>query len=175
VQIMNRNTLLAAALAGGALMGLSSVAQAVPAVVATNPQYVYTQPVPQPYPQQQVFVQPAPPAPLYEAIPAPRQGWVWAPGHFEWRNNQYVWSSGRWLEARPGWMWQEAHWRQRSDGSWQLIGGQWVQNDRSYGQRRGGPDGDRDGDGIRNRDDWDRDGDGVADRYDDFPNNPNRS
>ena len=168
---MNRKTLLAAALAGGALMGVSSVAQAVPAVVASTP-----------YPGgPYVIVQSAPPAPVYEAIPAPRQGWVWAPGHYEWRDGRYVWSSGRWVQDRPGWEWQEARWLQRPDGSWYLVSGQWVQNDRlSHDDRRGGrfergPNGDLDGDGVRNADDRDRDGDGVANRDDDFPNDPNRS
>ena len=63
------------------------------------------------------------------------------------------------------------------DGSWVLVGGQWVRTDnmaRNDDFRRG-PNGDRDGDGILNRFDNDRDGDGVMDQYDNFPNNPNRS
>jgi hypothetical protein len=163
---MNRKTLFAAALAGAGLMGLSAVAQAVPAVVAstpyyttqvpvyTQPQYVYTQP-------QVVYTQPAPPVPVYEAVPAPRAGWVWAPGFYDWRDGRYVWTTGRWVQDRPGWVWQEARWQQRADGSWFLVGGQWVQGEQ-YGYDRHGPDGDRDGDGIANR-------------YDRFPNNPNRS
>jgi hypothetical protein len=172
---MNRKTVLAGALAGGALMGLSSVAQAVPAVVASTPYYT-TQP-------QYVYTQPAPPPPLYEAIPAPRAGWVWAPGFYDWNDGRYVWTTGRWVQERPGWQWQEARWQQRSDGSWYLVGGQWVQSQK-YGyydeDRRGdryerGPNGDMDHDGVRNADDADRDGDGVANRNDNFPNNPNRS
>jgi hypothetical protein len=161
---MNRNTLLAAALAGGALMGMSSVAQAVPAVVATSPHMI---------------VQAAPPAPIYEAVPAPREGWVWAPGHYEWRDGGFSWITGRWMRDRPGWEWEEARWLQRPDGSWVLAGGQWVRSDDfAYDDdRRGrrGPNGDLDGDGIRNADDRDRDGDGVANRDDDFPNNDRRS
>jgi hypothetical protein len=166
---MNRKTLLAAALAGGALMGLSSVAQAVPAVVASAPSHIIVQ---------------APPTPIYEATPAAREGWAWAPGHYEFRDGRYVWLSGRWIQDRPGWDWQEARWLQRPDGSWYLVGGQWVRSDRhafnDNDDRRGrnwnrGPNGDTDGDGVRNADDRDRDGDGVANRDDDFPNNPNRS
>lgn len=167
---MNHKTLLAAALAGGALMGLSPLAQAVPAVVATPPQLV---------------VQAAPPAPIYESAPAPREGFIWAPGHYEWRDGRYVWLSGRWLADRPGWEWDEARWIQRSDGSWQLVGGQWVRGDRyaydddmrdrRWNSPRFGPNGDLDGDGVRNADDRDRDGDGVANRDDDFPSNPSRS
>jgi hypothetical protein len=164
---MHRKTLLAAALAGGTLMGISSVAQAVPAVVASSPT---------------VVVQSAPPAPIYERVPAPREGWVWAPGHHDWRDGRYVWISGRWVQDRPGWDWQEARWIQRPDGSWYLAGGQWVRSDRyayddDMRDRRWerGPNGDLDDDGVRNADDRDRDGDGVANRNDDFPNNPRRS
>lgn len=171
---MNRKSLLAAALAGGALLGISSV-QAAPAVVATAPYYSGTQ---------HILVQ-APPAPIYESVPAPREGWVWAPGHYEWRDGRYTWTAGRWIQDRPGWEWQEARWLQRPDGSWYMVSGQWVRSDdyaydddmrdRRWNSQRFGPDGDLDGDGVRNADDRDRDGDGVANRNDDFPNNARRS
>ena len=165
---MKRTSLVAAALAGGALMGIASQAHAAPAVVATTPQIV---------------VQAAPPPPVYETTPAPREGWVWSPGYYEWNNGQYVWNTGRWIQDRPGWEWQESRWLQRPDGSWYLVSGQWVRSDRyAYDDddRRGrewnrGPNGDMDRDGVRNADDRDRDGDGVANRDDDFPGNPNRS
>jgi hypothetical protein len=173
---MNRKSLLAAALAAGSLMGIASVAQAVPAVVAPSGTYysgpqgqVYTYPNQpyQTYPNQvytypsqpAVVVQAAPPAPIYEAVPAPREGSIWAPGHYEWRNGRYTWIQGGWIDARPGYAWQAAHWEQRSDGSWVLVQGSWVQTD-SVATR--GPWGDRDGDGVVNRDDR-------------FPRNPNRN
>lgn len=163
---MNRKTLLAAALAGGALMGLSSMTQAAPAIVAS------AGPAPT-----HIIVQ-APPPPLAEVVPAQRAGWLWAPGNYEWRDGRYVWMSGRWIEDRPGWDWQQARWLQRPDGSWYLVGGQWVRNDNvTYDNRRDlrRPNGDMDRDGVRNADDQDRDGDGVVNWNDDFPDNPNRS
>ena len=146
---MTRNTLLAAALAAGSLMGVASVAQAVPAVVA-NSGTVYT------YPNQAVLVQSPPPAPIYEAQPSPREGYVWAPGHFEWRNGQYAWIGGEWMTDRPGFAWRGGHWEQRNDGTWQFVAGHWMRSDDyAYYDReaRRGPFGDRDGDGILNRDD----------------------
>ena len=147
--------------------------------------------------QYNAIVATAPPAPMYEAVPAPRAGYVWDAGHYEWRGNQYVWVPGRWLQARQGYDYMERRWVQRANGQWVLVGGNWE---------RRGPNGDRDGDGIANRDDWDRNGDGLADnrgrrgpngdidrdgianRYDrdrdgdgirnaqdDFPDNPRRS
>lgn len=156
---MNQSRWIAAGLAAGAMMALGT-AQAVPAVVAQS--------------GPAVIVQSGPPAPMYEAVPAPRQGFTWAPGHYELRGNQYVWMSGRWIDNRPGMVWQEAHWVQRPDGSWYLVGGQYVPTDRYARADRFDAYGDMDGDGIINRDDRDRDGDGVANRNDDRPNNPYR-
>lgn len=166
---MRRQTLLAAALAAGTLMSLGSVANARPAVVAgaeigTTPAVVAT---PGTYASGTTIVAPAdatitvqtaPPAPAYEAVPAPREGYVWAPGHYAWRHGRYVWIGGDWLAARPGYAWQAARWVQRPDGHWTLVAGRWVAADRVA---RNGPYGDRDRDGVLNRDD-------------DHPNNPLR-
>jgi hypothetical protein len=123
--------------------------------------------------QQYTVVRVAPPAPVQEVVPAPRRGYVWAPGYYDYRGNQYIWVQGRWMRERPGLAWREARWVERN-GEWHRVGGDW--------QRRG-PYGDRDRDGVPNRYDrdtayrpnGDRDGDGVANKYDRFPNNPNRS
>jgi hypothetical protein len=112
--------------------------------------------------QYSAVVSVAPPAARYEAVPAPRSGWVWAPGHWEWQRNQYVWMEGQWMRARDGYEYREPRWVQRANGEWILVGNSWE---------RRGPNGDRDGDGIANRYDNDRDGDGIANRYD---NNRNR-
>jgi hypothetical protein len=142
---------------------------------AGHPGAVVTYPYGHP---QHVFVQPAPPAPIFEATPAPRAGYIWTPGHYVWTGNQYVWQGGTWLERREGYAWQPAHWEQRADGSWYLVGGSWVATDRFGADDRRmnrGPNGDMDHDGIRNADDEDRDGDGIANWRDNFPNNRNRS
>lgn len=105
----------------------------------------------------QIYVQVAPPAPRYEVAPAPRAGFTWVPGHYEWRNNQYVWLEGHWVNERPGYAYVEPRWVQRANGQWYMVGNNWE---------RRGPNGDRDGDGIANRYDRDRDGDGIPNRYD---------
>ncbi|MDB5858677.1 MAG: hypothetical protein JWQ76_2366 [Ramlibacter sp.] len=157
---MHRKTLIAAALAAGALMGLGTAAQATPAIVAGTT----------------VYVQPAPPAPMYEAVPSARAGYIWAPGHYEWRGDRYEWTTGRWLETRRGWAWQESRWQQRPDGSWYMAGGEWVSadnysaNDERMRERRWRDE--RSGSGARDRD---RDGDGVPNRYDAYPDNPYRN
>ena len=107
--------------------------------------------------QYTAIVSVAPPAARYEAVPAPRSGWVWAPGHWEWQRNQYVWMEGQWMRDREGYEYREPRWVQRANGEWILVGNNWE---------RRGPYGDRDRDGIANRYDNDRDGDGIANRYD---------
>jgi hypothetical protein len=107
-----------------------------------------------------------PPANRHEAVPAPRHGYVWAPGHWQWNGNRHVWVAGNWQRARPGYAYHAPAWVER-DGRWHYTASRW----------------DRDGDGIPNNRDRtpdganrssDRDRDGVSDRRDAYPNNPNR-
>ena len=37
-----------------------------------------------------------PPAPRIEVVPAPRAGYVWAPGSYAWKNKAYEWTTGSW-------------------------------------------------------------------------------
>ncbi len=166
---MQRKFLLGATLAAS-LMGLGTAAQA-----------------------QQFVVQVAPPAPQYEAVPAPRPGYVWDAGHYAWQGNRYVWVPGRWMSARNGYDWQERRWVQRGNGQWVLVGGSWQargpmgDRDRdgipNYADARNDnrrfdrthPMGDLDRDGIRNRDDRDIDGDGVRNARDSHPYDRRRS
>jgi hypothetical protein len=107
-----------------------------------------------------IYVEIAPPALRYEVVPAPRVGYVWTPGYWDWRGNRHVWVDGAYVIDRPGYYYERPQWIQR-EGRWYLQRGEW---------RRG----DRDGDGIPNRYDRDRDGDGVPNRYDQRPDNPRR-
>lgn len=73
-----------------------------------------------------IFVNAAPPTPRYESIPAPRDGYVWAPGFWNWENNRHVWIAGRWEAARNGYQYQRAEW-QRDNTGWRLNRGGWQQ------------------------------------------------
>ena len=54
-----------------------------------------------------------PPPPVrYEVMPQPRRGYVWVPGHWEWRGNRHVWKAGYFLAARPGYYYQQPTWVQ---------------------------------------------------------------
>jgi hypothetical protein len=115
------------------------------------------------------YVDIAPPAPRYEVVPAPRPGYVWAPGYWDWRGNRHVWSKGHWERERSGYYWHPNRWEQR-DGRWTLEKGRWDRE--RYVSNRGS--GDRDRDGTPNRVDRDRDGDGVPNRVDRAPDNARR-
>ncbi len=68
----------------------------------------------------------APPAaPAIVAFPAPRPGWVCAPGYWSWTGTSYVWTDGHWLPARPGYRYVPAHW-QRTYRGWIFEPGMWV-------------------------------------------------
>lgn len=115
-----------------------------------------------------VAVEAAPPAPIAEAVPAPREGFTWSPGHYVWRDGSHVWVSGQWIENRPGFAWAPPHWVQRADGSWTLAGGAWVSSSQAVALAAAR---DRDRDGIADHMDDDKDNDGVPNRYDSHPNN----
>jgi WXXGXW repeat (2 copies) len=74
-----------------------------------------------------------PPPPVIEVVPAPRHGYVWAPGYWSWNGHRHVWSNGHWVRERPGYAWVPDRWNRRGD-RWWLERGHW---DRSYHSNRG--------------------------------------
>ncbi|MFM2089111.1 MAG: hypothetical protein RLZZ237_3980 [Pseudomonadota bacterium] len=66
----------------------------------------------------------APPPPRFERAPHPRYGYVWAPGHWEWRARSYAWSPGAWIAERPGYVYAAPVWNQRG-GHWRMEEGRW--------------------------------------------------
>ena len=107
-----------------------------------------------------LYVRVAPPAPRVEYVPAPRHGYAWVPGYWDYRGHRHVWIAGTWVRERPGYRYVGPRWVER-DGGWSMEHGRWAR-------------GDRDHDGIANAYDHDRDGDGVANRHDRAPDNPYR-
>src|SRR5687767_13988489 len=129
----------------------------------------------------------APPAVRYEAVPAPRGGHVWSPGHWQWRGNTHEWVAGHWQASRPGYVYYAPAWVERN-GRWHYQTSRWdrdgdgIPNRQDATPNRSSTRTDRDGDGIRNNRDatpdgrtgprGDRDADGVPNRSDNYPNNP---
>jgi len=102
-----------------------------------------------------VMIGTPPPQPIYEVVPAPRAGYVWAPGYWQWNGYRHVWTSGRWMAERRGYHWVPDRWAQHQNG-WRHEPGHW---DRQVAER--GPWGDRDHDGVPNQ-------------FDNHPYNPYR-
>jgi len=88
-----------------------------------------------------IFVNTPPPALREEVMPAPRAGYVWAPGYWDWRSNKHVWTRGHWERERVGYYYHSPRWTER-DGRWVIERSRWDRNR---------PMGDRDGDGVPNR------------------------
>jgi hypothetical protein len=88
-----------------------------------------------------------PPAPRHQVVPAPRHGYEWAPGFWNWNGRKFVWTSGHWERARSGHAFRPATWERDGD-NWRLNRGGWVEADRDH--------------------------DGVPNRNDNHPDNPRR-
>jgi hypothetical protein len=94
-----------------------------------------------------IYFNAAPPPARHEAVPAPRSGYVWAPGYWNAKGNRHVWQAGHWERERTGYRYTQPNWTQRN--MWQLERGRWNKGD--------------------------RDGDGVPNSRDRAPNDPSRS
>src|SRR5688572_27390141 len=78
----------------------------------------------------------APPPIRYEAVPAPRSGYAWAPGYWQWEGQRHVWAPGRWQQARPGSYWVADRWQPR-DGRHHFEPGRWEQGHEGKGNSNG--------------------------------------
>jgi hypothetical protein len=95
-----------------------------------------------------VVVHTAPPPMRDEVMPAPRRGYAWVPGYWNWNHGRHVWVKGSWVRERKGYVYHQPVWEQH-DGGWRMQRGNWVRGD--------------------------RDGDGVPNRVDNQPDNPRRN
>jgi hypothetical protein len=73
-----------------------------------------------------------PPAPVYEVVPAPRAGYVWAPGFWRWDGGRHVWAPGRWMEERHGYHWVPDRWAHNGPG-WHHEVGHWDHDVERHG------------------------------------------
>lgn len=72
-----------------------------------------------------IDVEIAPPPARAVVVPAPRVGFVWAPGYWRWNGRRHVWVEGHWLRARPGFHWVPEHWVARR-GRYHFVRGHWA-------------------------------------------------
>ena len=72
-----------------------------------------------------VIVGVAPPAARVEVVPAPRVGYVWAPGYWRWNGHHHYWVNGYWVPARAGYHWVPTHWAPYHS-RWRYVPGDWA-------------------------------------------------
>ena len=78
--------------------------------------------------QAQIYVGIAPPAARVEVVPAPRTGYTWAPGYWDYRSGRYDWVVGHWETDRPGYAYVAPTWIER-DGRWYVERNGWRERE----------------------------------------------
>jgi hypothetical protein len=66
----------------------------------------------------------APPPPRTENIGHPRDGYVWAAGHWDWNGRAYQWVSGSWIVEHGKAHWIADRW-EPTGARWRYIPGHW--------------------------------------------------
>jgi len=75
------------------------------------------------------YVQQAPPAPQFEAVPSapPGPAMTWIGGHYQWDGATYNWVSGQWVPIPGGYTrWEPGRWDHNELG-WYWVHGRWVE------------------------------------------------
>ena len=66
---------------------------------------------------------PPPPMPVV-VVPAPRAGFVWAPGYWSWDGHRHAWHDGHWEAERPDERYVAARWANTPEG-WRFFPAHW--------------------------------------------------
>ena len=66
----------------------------------------------------------APPPPHIENMGHPRDGYVWAAGHWEWNGRAYQWISGGWIVEHGNAHWIADQWEPMGN-QWRYVQGHW--------------------------------------------------
>lgn len=69
----------------------------------------------------------APPPPPQEVVPALAPDRVWAPGYWAWNGDRHVWVKGKAIVRRDGYRWAPDHWEKRDNGYYRQAG-YWVRD-----------------------------------------------
>jgi len=74
-----------------------------------------------------VYTERRPPPDRVEVMmAAPGADYVWIPGHWAWRHNDFGWIPGRWEKVQHGYRtWVPGHWVERGH-RWYWVEGHWV-------------------------------------------------
>jgi hypothetical protein len=78
-----------------------------------------------------VIIGTPPPPVRVEVVPAPRPGYVWAPGYWVWEGHRHVWREGYWETERPGERFVPAAWV-NTPGGWRFVPAHWEHHEREF-------------------------------------------
>jgi hypothetical protein len=101
----------------------------VSALIAAGTMGAVSLPLPGSAQSVEIYVNSPPPPPPVEVVPAPRSGYVWTPGYYEYSNNSYNWVGGKWEAERPGYVYRSSTWVER-DGRWVFQSSRWEREER---------------------------------------------
>jgi hypothetical protein len=71
-----------------------------------------------------IYADVEPPALRVETAPAPRPGYVWVGGNWEYGHHRYNWRGGHWVRERHGYHYTAARW-ERDGNRWRYYAGRW--------------------------------------------------
>jgi WXXGXW repeat (2 copies) len=71
-----------------------------------------------------IIVEVAPPPARVEVVPAPRVGYIWAPGYWRWNGHKHVWVNGSYVHERHGYHYAPHAWVEH-EGRWRFEEGGW--------------------------------------------------
>jgi hypothetical protein len=75
-----------------------------------------------------IVVDQPPPMTSAEDTPPQREGYVWAPGYWNYTGSKYEWTKGHWVQSRKGYRYTSPRWVQE-DNRWTLYPESWVKNE----------------------------------------------
>ncbi len=75
----------------------------------------------------EVYVRVGPPPMREEVVPERRPGYLWAPGHWNYRHGRHVWVRGNWNREREGYHYNHHRWEER-EGRWVQRRGGWERD-----------------------------------------------
>lgn len=81
-----------------------------------------------------IVVDALPPVSRIEHEPPHRDGFVWAPGYWQWTGHFFHWVSGTWVVERRRSHWVADHWDQIGS-QWHYVAGHWEPLAATYNAR----------------------------------------
>jgi hypothetical protein len=75
-----------------------------------------------------------PPAMKVEVVPAPRVGYVYTPGYWDYKDRTYVWVEGTFVPERKGYVYVAPRYEQK-EGKWRMYSSRWVTEEEHGGLR----------------------------------------